>query len=160
MVHITDFNRKPKCNGTISILFLFVFFLSACSGPTSQTPQPDQPSVIHQHPDYTLNTPVSFAEKMPKFIGGQDSLNHFIKRYLRYPEWEKEHHIEGKVIVSFVVDTMGTITDIHILKGVPEAKNFEDEVTRMLKLMPNWSPGEQDGKKVSVKYTLPINFKL
>jgi TonB family protein len=160
MIQMTDSNIKHRSSVTICILSLFAFSLAACSGPTTQTPQPDQPSVIHQHPDYTLNTPVSFAEKMPEFIGGQDSLNLFIKRHLRYPEWEKEHYIEGKVIVSFVIDTMGTLTDIQILKSVPEAQNFEVEVFRMLKLMPNWIPGEQDGKKVPVKFTLPVDFKL
>lgn len=157
---MTDSNIKHGSSKTICILSLFAFILAACSGPTTQTPQADQPSVIHQHPDYTLNTPVSFAEKMPQFIGGNDSINHFINQHLRYPQWEKEHHIEGKVIVTFVIDTLGTVTDITIVKTVSEAKNFDAEVFRILKLMPNWIPGEQDGKKVPVKFTLPVDFKL
>lgn len=100
------------------------------------------------------------VEKMPEFKGGMDMLKLFIKRNLIYPEWEKKNQIEGKVFVKFVVNKEGKIVDPEIIKSVPGSKNFDAEVLRLLKIMPDWIPGEHNGKKVDVYYCLPINFVL
>lgn len=101
-----------------------------------------------------------FAEVMPEFVGGFDSLVSYIKENLKYPEWEKREKIEGNVFVSFTVDKNGEIIDPKILKSVDGSKNFDNEVIRIIKAMPNWNPGQEQGQNVAVQFTLPIKFKL
>jgi TonB family protein len=104
--------------------------------------------------------PFIYVEKMPEFKGGIDSLMSYIKRNLKYPEWEKENKIEGRVFVNFVVDKNGKINDPKILRSVQGSKNFDNEAIRVITSMPDWTPGQQDGKNVDVQFNLPINFKL
>lgn len=104
--------------------------------------------------------PYVYADVMPEFKGGIESLNTFIKQNLVYPNWERENNIQGKVVVNFVVDKNGKIKDGKILSTVQGAKNFDKEVLRLINSMPNWIPGQQDGKKVDVQFNLPIDFKL
>src|SRR5690606_18408431 len=99
-------------------------------------------------------------EKMPEFIGGLDSLTSYLKTTLHYPKWEKENKIEGTVYVSFVINKEGKIENPRILRSVKDSKNFDNEVLKIINEMPDWIPGEQDGKKVKVQYNLPIRFKL
>lgn len=101
---------------------------------------------------------VGLIEKEPEYTGGKDKMMEFIKANLKYPEFEKNNAIEGTVYVSFVVDQQGKISDIKIARSI--SKGLDDEVIRIIKLMPNWVPGTKDGKAVKVRYTLPIAFKL
>ncbi len=98
------------------------------------------------------------VEKLPEFIGGKEKMVEFIQLNMVYPEQEKNDKIEGTVYASFVVDENGQITDIKIVRGVSEGLN--DEVIRLLKLMPKWTPGAKNGKPVKVRMTLPVVFKL
>ena len=100
------------------------------------------------------------AEVMPEFIGGFDSLIVYIKENLKYPEWEKKAKIQGNVFVSFTVDKDGKIIDPKILKSVVGAKNFDNEVLRLVNAMPKWKPGQEQGEKVAVQFVLPIKFAL
>lgn len=113
-------------------------------------------------PDTTFGhaEPYPYVEIMPEFKGGMDSLLSFINLNLKYPDWEKENKIEGKVFVNFVVDKNGKIKNAKILKTVKGSKNFDIEVLRVINNMPDWIPGQQDGKNVDVQFNLPINFKL
>lgn len=103
---------------------------------------------------------LSYADKMPEYPGGMNELYKFIQNNLKYPEFEKENGIQGNVYVRFVVTKEGLVTDPKILRGVNGAPNFDKEVLRVVKLMPNWIPGENGGKKVSVYFTMPVKFKL
>lgn len=103
---------------------------------------------------------LTFAEKMPEFKGGIDKLMRFVETNMLYPEWEKEHKIEGNVVAQFTIDTAGHIKAPSIIRSVDGAQNFDKEVLRILTLMPAWIPGEQGGRKVEVKYILPFKFKL
>lgn len=96
------------------------------------------------------------VENMPEFPGGSDSLSLFLDRHLRYPE-VTENKNGGKVYTSFTVSKKGKIRDIRILRGI--GKEFDEEVIRVLKLMPDWKPGTQRGKAVKVKMNLPVVFK-
>lgn len=100
------------------------------------------------------------AEVMPEFSGGFDSLVVYIKENLKYPEWEKKAGIQGNVFVSFTVDKEGLIIDPKILKSVHGSKNFDTEVLRLIKAMPRWKPGQEQGKNVTVQFVLPIKFAL
>ncbi|MGB0888336.1 MAG: energy transducer TonB [Vicingaceae bacterium] len=104
------------------------------------------------------NSVHTLVDKMPEFKGGIDSLFSFLRNNLVYPEKEKSSNIHGKVYVNFIVDRDGSVTEPKILRGLTE--NCDNEVLRVMKLMPKWYPGEHKGKKVKVSYNLPINFSL
>lgn len=99
-----------------------------------------------------------FAEVEPEFPGGEDAMIKFIQANVVYPEKSREMGEQGTVYVQFVVNTDGSITDIVILKGVSEL--LDEEAMRVIKLMPNWKPGVQNGKPVRVRYQIPIKFAI
>ena len=82
----------------------------------------------------------------------------YLSKYTKYPEMAKENAIQGRVYVQFIVGRDGVIRDINIIKGVH--KILDREALRVVKGMPKWSPGKQRGKAVSVRFTLPIKFKI
>lgn len=110
--------------------------------------------------DSTYSKVFEKPDKMPEFVGGIDSLMKFMKENLRYPEFEAKNKIEGTIYASFIVNKNGSLSDISITESVTGSKNFNAEVIRVLKLMPKWMPGENNGKKVKVRYYLPVKFKL
>ena len=97
-------------------------------------------------------------EALPQFPGGDKELINFIQKNLVYPKEAEEKRIEGRVIVSFVVEKDGSLIDIAILKGVDPA--LDAEALRVVKMMPKWKAGMQNGKLAGIKYTFPIRFKL
>ncbi|MCW5932509.1 MAG: energy transducer TonB [Bacteroidetes bacterium] len=115
---------------------------------------------IYHDTIYGKAEPYQLVDIMPEFKGGIDSLMSFVRQNLKYPDWEKENKIEGKVFVSFIVDKNGKIKEPKILRSVQGSKNFDKEVIRVINNMPDWTPGQQDGKTVDVQFNLPINFKL
>ena len=103
----------------------------------------------------TSETPLEVAEIMPEFPGGTEALLSFIKDNLEYPQ---NKQIEGRVIIRFVVNSNGEISDPTILKGIN--KNLDQAAIDVINKLPRWKPGQQDGQPVSVQFTLPIVFKL
>lgn len=97
-------------------------------------------------------------EQMPEFPGGADALEQFINDNIKYPPEAKEKRIQGKVYVQFIVEKDGTLSEIKIRRGAHELLN--EEALRVIKLMPDWKPGSMRGKKVRVRYTIPITFAL
>lgn len=96
-------------------------------------------------------------EESPRFPGGDKAMLDFIKRNMRYPKCVKKEGVEGRVIVSFYVETDGSLTDLKIVKSVDSRLN--KEALRIIKMMPKWKPGQLGGKIVRMKYSLPIQFK-
>ena len=99
------------------------------------------------------------VEHMPEFPGGTEALIKFLQDNITYPQIAKENNIEGRVLCQFVVEKDGTITDIQVVRSGGDA-SLDKEAVRVLRLMPKWKPGKQQGKPVRVKYTVPVNFKL
>jgi TonB family protein len=97
-------------------------------------------------------------EIMPKYPGGPDALDEFLKANLKYPPAAKEKGIQGKVYVQFVVEKDGSITNVEVRRGVNPL--LDAEALRVAKLLPNFEPGTMRGKKVRVRYTLPVAFVL
>ena len=98
------------------------------------------------------------AEVMPEFPGGTKALLDSIAKNLKYPPKAINSRTEGRVILQFVIDKQGKVTDVQVMRGVtPELDQAAIDVMRSL---PDWKPGMQDGKPVNVKYTMPIVFKL
>ncbi|MDH6358107.1 energy transducer TonB [Parabacteroides sp. PF5-9] len=98
------------------------------------------------------------VEDMPQFPGGDQELLKFISRSIKYPVIAQENGIQGRVVVSFVVNRDGTVVDAEVVRGVDPA--LDKEALRVVNTMPKWKPGMQRGKPVRVKYTVPIMFRL
>lgn len=94
----------------------------------------------------------------PEYPGGPGEMALFIQKTFEYPEMAREMGEQGTIWVEFVVYSDGKIKDVKVVKGVSES--LDKEAMRVVKKMPNWKPGEQAGKKVNVRYTIPIKAKL
>ncbi|GAB4422455.1 MAG: hypothetical protein OHK0039_38500 [Bacteroidia bacterium] len=103
-------------------------------------------------------TPRLRSELMPSFPGGEAALYQFLSGRLRYPAEAEEKRIEGKVLVRFVVQPDGSLTDIEILQGI--GYGCDEEALRVIRLMPPWIPGEDNGEKVPVYSSLAVNFRF
>ncbi|HEY4785792.1 MAG TPA: energy transducer TonB, partial [Bacteroidales bacterium] len=98
------------------------------------------------------------VEKTPEFPGGQEALNTFLKQNLQYPKTAKEMGISGRVIVQFMVNENGDISDIKVIRGI--GGGCDEEAVRVIKKMGKWVPAKQNGKAVKSLFTLPITFSL
>jgi protein TonB len=95
------------------------------------------------------------VEKDPKFNG---DFGAYLGKHINYPAVDKENNVQGKVVLTFVVEKDGSITDIKVLRSPDES--LGEEATRVLKASPHWSPGIQNGRPVRVQYTIPVSFTL
>jgi TonB family protein len=98
------------------------------------------------------------VEEMPEFPGGEKALRDFIGSTVKYPEGAKNDGIQGKVYVTFVVKSDGTVGDAKIARSAHPL--LDSEAIRVINLLPTWKPGKQGGKEVNVAYTIPVQFKL
>ena len=98
------------------------------------------------------------VEQMPSFPGGQSALFQWLSSNIKYPVVAEENGVQGRVIVTFVVERDGSITDVKVVKSVDPS--LDKEAVRVTKSMPKWIPGKQNGSAVRVKYTLPVTFRL
>lgn len=98
------------------------------------------------------------VEKMPEFPGGTAALLKYLTDNMQYPSVCSENNIQGRVLVSFVVNRDGSIVDIEVVRSVNPY--LDKEAVRVVSTMPKWEPGEQRGKTVRVKFNLPVNFRL
>ncbi len=116
------------------------------------------------------------VEQMPEFPGGDKAMFKYLSDNLSYPKQAREAGIQGRVLVGFVVEADGRITEVKTVRFVPVIdskektkpatiamnlqKELEDEAIRVVKAMPKWTPGKQRGRNVRVAYRLPITFTL
>ena len=98
------------------------------------------------------------VEKMPSFPGGDAELLKYIATNIKYPKESQDNGEQGRVICSFIVGRDGSVNNPEVLRGVTPLLN--EEAVRVINTMPRWNPGMQRGKAVSVKYTVPITFRL
>lgn len=98
------------------------------------------------------------VEQMPEFPGGPEGLYKYLAQKIVYPPMAKENGISGKVYVTFVIDKEGKVKDASITRGI--GAGCDEEAIRVVKAMPQWTPGKQNGKTVPVQYTIPIKFVL
>lgn len=106
----------------------------------------------------TISAPYQVVEQMPEFPGGERALTKFLGNAVIYPRIATENGIQGKVFVNFVVDRSGSISNVKIIRGVDQS--LDQEAMRVVKSMPKWIPGKQNGEAVRVSFTVPINFVL
>ena len=100
------------------------------------------------------------VEEMPEFPGGPVEMMKYIQKNIQYPQMAKEAGLSGKCFLKFVVGGDGNISDVQILKGVPGCGDCDKEAIRVVKSMPKWKAGKQNGRAVNVYFNLPINFQL
>lgn len=98
------------------------------------------------------------VEQDPEFPGGQAEMMKFIKDNMNYPVIAMENGVQGRVYCQFVVGANGKIRDVKVVRGVDPY--LDKEAVRVIEMMPDWIPGRQNGRAVSVRYTLPVLFKL
>lgn len=98
------------------------------------------------------------VEESPVFSGGESAMMKFLVDNINYPLEAQEKGIEGRVIVQFIVEKDGSLSDVNVLRGADPL--LDAEAVRVVNSMPNWKPGKQRGKEVRVRFTLPIFFKL
>lgn len=109
--------------------------------------------------DKKSNDEVYFkVDVMPEFPGGMDDLSYFFYTHLKYPDDAKKDKIEGVVYVGFIVDEIGKVKNVKVIKGVHPS--LDKEAIRVASQMPNWSPGKHNGKNVKVQFNLPVKFAL
>lgn len=130
---------------TISLLLLF-------AAANAQTPASTVTLPADSNAVYTA------VEKAPSFPGGEKGFIHFLIHTVRYPASGVEHHIQGKVVLTFIVEKDGSLSDIKVAKSV--SVDIDAEAIRVLKASPKWEPGMQGGHAVRVQYTQSISFSL
>jgi len=123
-------------------------------------PEASAPTVTEKALEVETKTEAPFVvvEQQPEYPGGLDALRTFLGKNLNYPRSAASAGVSGRVYVSFVVNTDGSLTDIQVLKGI--GFGCDEEAVRVMKKMPHWRPGKQSGRTVRVKYNLPISFTL
>lgn len=114
--------------------------------------------LLAQNTDKSEDKPLFSAEQMPQFPGGDEALLKFIKENLKYPQASAEAGIEGRVTIRFVINREGAVTDVTVIRGLDA--HCDNEAVRVVKMMPNWTPGRLNGTTVPIYYTLPVVYKL
>lgn len=112
-----------------------------------------QKTVVSQSKQNVYDT----VEQMPEFPGGMPAMIEFLQTNLKYPSDAKKQNVGGRVLVMFVVEADGTISNVRVAKKV--FPSLDAEAVRVVKTMPKWNPGKEKGKPVRVNFSLPIVFK-
>jgi len=100
----------------------------------------------------------TYVEQMPVFPGGQEALLKYIGEHVKYPALALRNQVEGKVFIAFVVGPDGQVSDVKVQKGI--GAGCDEEAARVIKSLPKFAPGKQNGRAVSVSYTVPVTFAI
>lgn len=114
--------------------------------------QPEPPKHVEENKVFDI------VEQMPAFPGGPVELMKWLGSHVQYPAIAQENGVQGKVIVAFVVERDGSITDVNVVRSVDPS--LDKEAARVVRSMPKWIPGKQNGASVRVKYNVPVTFRL
>jgi periplasmic protein TonB len=117
--------------------------------PPPPPPPPQEDVVIHQ-----------FVEEEADFPGGRSALLKYLGENIKYPQVAQELGIGGKCFVQFVVSAQGNISNVKVVRGVPDCDECDKEAVRVVKAMPKWKPGKIGGKAVNCTFNLPVMFKI
>ena len=148
--------REKLVMKTIILLMMTVGDI-ACAQNVPLIIDPDKVDQYLAERKDTINV-YDCVEQMPSFPGGSQKLKEFIEENLRYPKELEETCVQGRVIVRFVVERNGKLSNVKVVKSVHPA--LDKEAIRIVKLMPRWIPGRQNGITVRVKFYIPIIFRL
>lgn len=135
---------KTRKNVSLKVALMMLVLLFSFMTSTAQTKKNDMVFDV--------------VEVMPQFPGGQIAMMKYIMENMKYPKQAMKEGIQGRVAVRFIVEKDGSISDVKPILSVHPLLN--KEAVRVVKSMPKWTPGKQNGKPVRVRFNLPIMFKL
>ena len=135
---------KTRKNVSLKVALMMLVLLFSFMTSTAQTKKNDMVFDV--------------VEVMPQFPGGQIAMLQYLMKNIKYPEQAVKEGIQGRVTVRFIVEKDGSISDVKPILSVHPLLN--KEAVRVVKSMPKWSPGKQNGKPVRVRFNLPVMFKL
>ena len=121
-------------------------------------PEPVRSKPLDKPQPVNRNRVYDVVEQMPSFPGGISGLRTYLNQNIRYPAEAQENCVQGRVVVSFVVEKDGHISDVTVLRSVEPS--LDKEAVRVIRNMPRWSPGKQGGEPVRVRYNVPVSFRL
>ncbi|MDB5129142.1 energy transducer TonB [Mucilaginibacter sp.] len=114
----------------------------------------DVKQVVEENPNQIFTA----VEQAPGFPGGDAKFGAYLQKNIRYPAIARENNVQGRVVLTFVVERDGSLTDIKVLRSL--GSGTDEEAVRVLKASPRWKPGIQNGRPVRVQYSIPVNFTL
>lgn len=135
---------KTRKNVSLKVALMMLVLLFSFMTSTAQTKKNDMVFDV--------------VEVMPQFPGGQIAMLQYLMKNIKYPEQAMKEGIQGRVTVRFIIEKDGSISDVKPVLSVHPLLN--KEAVRVVKSMPKWSPGKQNGKPVRVRFNLPVMFKL
>ena len=139
----------------ISTLTLLVIVFA----PARANAQDKKEKNTQTHKDTTTDDKVyEVCEQMPIFEGGDAALMKHLTDSVKYPELAKKHGVQGRVVIGFIVEKDGSLTNVKVLRAVDRA--LDAEALRVVMGMPKWIPGRQNEQRVRVKYNVPVSFRL
>ena len=121
-------------------------------------PEPVRSEPLNKPQPVNKNRVYDVVEQMPSFPGGISGLRTYLNQNTRYPAVAQENCVQGRVVVSFVVEKDGHISDVTVLRSVDPS--LDKEAIRVVRNMPRWTPGKQEGEPVRVRYNVPVSFRL
>ena len=142
---------------TKSVAQTSVAEISALNQPKKKAEVKRQQKVKLEQPEKVVEV-FDVVEQMPSFPGGPSALMEWLSNNVKYPVVAQENGVQGRVVVSFVVERDGSITDVKVVRGVDPS--LDKEASRVVRAMPRWIPGKQNGSAVRVKYNVPVAFRL
>ena len=135
---------KTRKNVSLKVALMILVLLFSFTTSTAQTKK--------------NNMVYDVVEVMPQYPGGQIAMLKYIMENIKYPKQIMEEGIQGRVTVSFIVEKDGRVSNVRLLRSVQPS--LDKEAIRVVKSMPKWTPGKQNGKPVRVRFNLPVMFKL
>ena len=139
----------------VSALILLVIVIA----PASANAQDKRGKTTQTRKDTATDDKVyEVCEQMPIFEGGDAALLKYLRENLKYPDKTKDRGVQGRVVIGFIVEKDGSLTDVKVLR--PVDIDLDAEVLRLVKGMPKWIPGRQNKQRVRVKYNVPVSFRL
>lgn len=161
--HFTYIRRLAAIPVTLALALFFIFIQSQAksepsvsNGKEKQTLQKNAGLTVPVQP---LKKVFTFVEHMPQFPGGESALMNYLHNHIHYPRAARENGIQGTVVVQFIVNADGQLTDVTTV-GVKKGGGLETEAIHVVKEMPKWIPGKQNRETVAVRYALPVRFVL
>lgn len=153
-------NLKQLASALLGVFPLFL--TNSLKAQTTDTTKTSEFEVTLATQDYSYvkldTTAGAFIQTMPEFPGGPRELFNYIRQNLNYPKKARKENISGKVLVEFIIDEKGNVTDEKVVEGI--GGGCDEEALRVVRLLPRWKPGRKNGVPDKVKYKLPFVFNL
>ena len=140
----------------VRVHYQMPFFFKLSDNQPKQPVKKSSVSKADMKPD--KNGVYQIVEEMPQYPGGEAAMMEYVAKNVVYPQEARDKEISGRVFVGFIVEKDGSIGEVKLLRGI--GGGCDEEAIRVIKGMPKWKPGKQEGKPVRVSYQMPINFKL